>query len=318
MIDSVIKAKGYIPFTLSLILICMKLATASWIDPDTPLDAHKTMRLKVPRPAAHSTSNPKPSISNKQPTPEPSYSPSFTPTPEPTFSPIATEEERQVYQLVMSDEFNTPDRSFEDGADPMWTSLDKNDYTNDALHYYSSLNARTNEKGELVIVTEAADTNILGYNDVQKKKEIVTKHFRSAMIQTWNKFCFTGGIIEAEVQLPGHSTVGGLWPAFWLLGNLARHTYVGSTNHIWPWSSTQCNDKARHAQRINACMNAQHFGLKSGIGRGSPEIDVFEVQAGPIRHNTGAFLQSPVGQPFMSTSYQVAPGRPVVRDICFE
>jgi beta-glucanase (GH16 family) len=213
----------------------------------------------------------------------------------------------------MSDEFNTADRSFEDGSDPKWTALDKNDYTNDALHYYSSLNARTNDKGELVIVTEAADTDILGYNDVERKKETVTKHFRSAMIQTWNKFCFTGGIIEAEVQLPGISTVGGLWPAFWLLGNLARHTYVGSTNHIWPWSSNQCNDKARHAQRINACMNAQHYGLKSGVGRGSPEIDVFEVQAGPIRHNTGAFLQSPVGQPFMSTSYQVAPGRPMVR-----
>lgn len=57
-------------------------------------------------------------------------------------------------------------------------------------------------------------------------------------------------------------------------------------------------------------MHYQHYGLQKGVGRGAPEIDIFEVQASPIKRNQGAFLQSPVGQPFMSTSYQVAPGRP--------
>ncbi len=57
-------------------------------------------------------------------------------------------------------------------------------------------------------------------------------------------------------------------------------------------------------------MKAQHYGLESSTGRGAPEIDIFEVQAGNVRANTGMFLQSPVGQPFMSASYQVAPGRP--------
>jgi len=130
------------------------------------------------------------------------------------------------------------------------------------------------------------------------------------MLQGWNKVCFTGGIVEAEVQLPGKHDVGGLWPAFWLLGNMARHTYVGSTNHVWPWSSNACSEKALNAQRINGCMKSQHYGLQKEFGRGAPEIDIFEVQPGPTPKNVGPFLKMTVGQPFMSASYQVAPGRP--------
>lgn len=28
-------------------------------------------------------------------------------------------------------------------------------------------------------------------------------NFRGAMVQTWNKFCFTGGYLEASIRLPG-------------------------------------------------------------------------------------------------------------------
>lgn len=116
--------------------------------------------------------------------------------------------------------------------------------------------------------------------------------------------------MEAEVAMPGRHNVGGLWPAFWLLGNLARHTYVGSSEHIWPWSSSSvCTDKSKSAQLISACDRVEHYGLHTGVGRGAPEIDVFEVQPGSIKANTGNFLKMSVGQPFMSSSYQVAPGR---------
>jgi hypothetical protein len=129
------------------------------------------------------------------------------------------------------------------------------------------------------------------------------------MIQSWNKFCFTGGIIEAEVALPGKSEIGGLWPAFWLLGNLARHTYVGSSAHVWPWSETGCTKKSQDSQLISGCHNVAHYGMQKGVGRGSPEMDIFEVQPGNVKANHGVFLEMPVGQPFMSASYQVAPGR---------
>jgi hypothetical protein len=40
---------------------------------------------------------------------------------------------------------------------------------------------------------------------------------------TWNKFCFTGGLIEASVVLPGTHNVAGFWPAIWTMGNLGLH-----------------------------------------------------------------------------------------------
>jgi beta-glucan synthesis-associated protein KRE6 len=275
---------------------------ADWVDPDTPIDALTTESYvpripSIPKPQLHRVMN-----MTANWTDFPSEAPSESPTIMPT-------ETTKTFQLVFSDEFNTPGRTFEDGSDPRWTALDKNDYTNDALHYYSPQNAVTNDAGELVITTEAADTEVIGYDDVKRKNTHVTKHFRSAMLQSWNKFCFTGGIIEAEAILPGRHDVGGLWPAFWMLGNLARHTYVGSSEHIWPWSSTICTAKSRTAQLISGCANAVHYGMASRTGRGAPEIDIFEVQPGPIRANEGVFLESPVGQPFMSASYQVAPGR---------
>ena len=123
----------------------MRFAAADWIDPDTPLEAHTTDSY-VPRVRNY----PKPSATRAPVnitanwTDYPSLSPSESPTIMPT-------DATKTFQLVFSDEFNTPGRTFEDGSDPRWTALDKNDYTNDALHYYSPQNAITNDKGELVI-----------------------------------------------------------------------------------------------------------------------------------------------------------------------
>lgn len=67
------------------------------------------------------------------------------------------------------------------------------------------------QNGSLVITLEAAvpeDNHGLSY--------------KGGMITTWNKFCFTSGLIEASVQLPGRYDVPGLWPAIWTMGNLGR------------------------------------------------------------------------------------------------
>ena len=48
------------------------------------------------------------------------------------------------------------------------------------------------------------------------------------MMSTWNKFCFTGGLVETAVSLPGLSNVAGLWPAVWAMGNLGRAGYGAS------------------------------------------------------------------------------------------
>lgn len=215
-----------------------------------------------------------------------------------------------LFDLVMSDEFNTPGRTFNDGYDPMWTAMNKNDYTNNALHYYDHRNIVTNSDGELEITTTAEDTEVIGFDEVKQEKVHLTKHFKSGMLQSWNKFCFTGGIIEAEVVLPGKWNVGGLWPAFWILGNLSRHTYLGSSSNVWPWSLLECtNEEMINSQALSACLGATHWGMEKGVGRGAPEVDIFEVQPGPVKGNTGMFKKTWIGEPFMSASYQVAPGK---------
>jgi len=282
--------------------------TADWVDPDTPLSAYKTRPARVPliKKRKHATSKKR----SKTPSVSPSNYPTEFPTLNPTLLPTETNQKESPleYNLIMSDEFNTAGRTFEDGADPRWTALEKNDYTNNALHYYSASNAFTNDEGDLVIQSKSGEEDFVGFDDESGSNKINKKYFKSAMLQSWNKFCFTGGIIEAEVELPGKHDVSGLWPAFWLLGNMARHTYIGSTNHVWPWSSLVCTEMSKDAQLINGCLNTVHYGLHPKAGRGAPEIDIFEVQPGKHGGGKGAFSQSPVGQPFMSASYQVAPG----------
>jgi beta-glucanase (GH16 family) len=45
-------------------------------------------------------------------------------------------------------------------------------------------------------------------------------NYQGGLVSTWNKFCFTGGLIETSVILPGINNVAGLWPAIWSMGNL--------------------------------------------------------------------------------------------------
>jgi hypothetical protein len=57
---------------------------------------------------------------------------------------ITAKEDGYPYHLVFSDEFNVNGRNFDDGSDPRWTSINKDDYTNYALQYYSEKLANTN------------------------------------------------------------------------------------------------------------------------------------------------------------------------------
>ena len=80
--------------------------------------------------------------------------------------------------------------------------------------------------------------------------------------------------------LPGEPDIGGLWPAVWMLGNLGRATYEGSTNNLWPWSYDKCDRKKQEGQVISGCNEANHFGLNKRQGRGATEIDVIELMGG--------------------------------------
>jgi beta-glucan synthesis-associated protein KRE6 len=90
----------------------------------------------------------------------------------------------------------------------------------------------------------------------------------------------------------------------WMLGNLARASFVGSSDFVWPFSYNKCNPRNRHSQEINACSAVNHYGLDSFTGRGSPEIDILESMQGEAAALPSTFIT----RPYQSTSLQVAPG----------
>lgn len=86
-----------------------------------------------------------------------------------------------------------------------------------------------------------------------------------------------------------------------MLGNLARATYVGSSDWVWPFSYDKCDQSKTKQQEINACRKISHYGMKPGIGRGAPEIDILEAMGGEAGH----LPSTPIQRPYFSSSLQV-------------
>jgi len=101
--------------------------------------------------------------------------------------------------------------------------------------------------------------------------------------------------------------------AVWMLGNLARATYVGSSDFMWPYSYNKCDPDKRMSQEISACSKLNHYGMDAFRGRGAPEIDLIESMQGDT---TEKLPSTNIRRPYQSASFQVAPGierdRPVL------
>lgn len=204
------------------------------------------------------------------------------------------------YELVFSDEFNTPNRTFFPGDDPFWEAMDIWYWATSDLEWYDPRQVTT-ANGNLVITMEQIMNHDLG--------------FRSGMLQSWNKFCFTTGYIEVSLSLPGRNDEAqGYWPGAWIMGNLGRPGYGATTDGMWPYSYDTCDlgtfpnqtlqdmsgpPAALHTnsgrekynfnlnwlsgQRLSQCTcpKEDHPGpVRNGkfVGRGVPEIDILEAQ----------------------------------------
>lgn len=102
----------------------------------------------------------------------------------------------------MSDEFEVVNRTFADGEDPTWTASDHSDDAQTstgkgALIFYNHSYVSTTEDGKLNITTTSQTTRWRGFNPYTKKYEYFTKEFRGGMVNSWNKFCFSGGWVCA-------------------------------------------------------------------------------------------------------------------------
>ncbi len=234
--------------------------------------------------------------------------------PETSIGVLTTRRRKDGRKLALrfSDEFNQEGRGFGPGEDPWFEAVEKPDESNQSIEFYnSSREYVTTKEGALSISTRAVKTEFKMWVDDREYNGSKTfvKNYTSGMIQSWNKFCFTGGVLEMRIQLPGHADSGGIWPAAWLMGNLARGTWMDSTKFQWPWSYNRCRADAViegldpfGKQEINACDPNPGYGMHPYQGRGAPEIDIFEVMPGHEMPEKGDV------KAFMSTSLQISPG----------
>lgn len=132
----------------------------------------------------------------------------------------------ETWELVFSDEFNVNGRSFYPGDDPIWEAHNLYAHGTGDYEWYDPA-AITTKDGALTITV--IQDNIHNLN------------FRSGQLTSWNKFCFTGGYLEAAVILPGDPDVSGWWPAIWTMGNLGRANYGATTEGTWPYSYDTCD-----------------------------------------------------------------------------
>ncbi|KAF8708027.1 Beta-glucan synthesis-associated protein (SKN1), partial [Rhizoctonia solani] len=131
-----------------------------------------------------------------------------------------------TYDLVFSNEFNVEGRSFYPGDDPYWEAVDLHYWVTNNIEWYDPAQVTTTG-GSLRIDLDQRSNHDMNYT--------------GGMLSTWNKFCFTEGYIEANISLPGASNVFGLWPAFWMMGNLGRAGYGASLEGTWPYTYDTCD-----------------------------------------------------------------------------
>ncbi|KAF8269632.1 glycoside hydrolase family 16 protein [Lactarius quietus] len=240
-------------------------------------------------------------------------------TPQSAHTKASFADPNQQWDLVFSDEFNVDGRTFYPGDDPYWEAVDLHYWQTNDVEWYDPKQATTKD-GYLQLTMDTADP--------------ASNHnmsYVSGMVRLVPRFCFTGGMIEVSVQLPGSSTKPGLWPAVWTMGNLGRAGFGASLDGMWPYSYDSCdvgtlpnqthpgtqtplaaveNGDPQHdnqlsllpGQRLSSCTcpGESHPGPVhangSFVGRSAPEIDLFEALVDG--DNRGQVSQSAQWAPF--------------------
>ncbi|KAJ7693039.1 glycoside hydrolase family 16 protein [Mycena rosella] len=246
-------------------------------------------------------------------------------TPKEVYNIHSYHDPTQTLQLVFSDEFETDGRSFYPGDDPYWEAVD--------LHYWQTNNLEWYDPSMVYTHGGALEINLTQVEDPSTNHNL---SYMGGMLSTWNKFCFTGGLIVTNVMLPGINNVFGLWPAVWTMGNLGRAGYGASLDGMWPYVYDACDVGTLPNQTLNnaplaalttggdptkpdddhelsflpgqrlsrcTCKGESHPGPVHSdgtyVGRSAPEIDIFEAQiGGPDGAHVGTVSQSSQWAPF--------------------
>ncbi|KAJ7673564.1 beta-glucan synthesis-associated [Mycena olivaceomarginata] len=235
----------------------------------------------------------------------------------------------ESYSLVFSDEFEQDGRTFYPGDDPFWEAVDLW-YGNTAdLEWYDPSQIVTRD-GHLVITMDSTSTTQSGQSIGSTAPFTIDENhnqtYRSGMLQSWNKFCFTRGYIEVAIVLPGpDANTQGYWPGAWTMGNLARPGYTATTDGAWPYTYSSCDvgtfpnqtladgsgpAAALHSDQSQTKYNnelswlsgrsfrSDHPGPDVSVGRGAPEIDIIEAEKDKLNVAGQVVSQSAQFAPF--------------------
>jgi beta-glucanase (GH16 family) len=196
--------------------------------------------------------------------------------------------------LVFSDEFNEPGRTFYPEDDPYWHGADLWYGATQDFEWYDP-DAITTANGTLQLRLDSFPNHGLQY--------------RSGMLNSWNQMCFKGGIMEVSVSLAGPSGIPGLWPGVWSMGNLGRPGFKATTEGVWPYTYDGCDAgitpnqsdstglSGLPGQKLASCVCDGEDHPTPGTGRGAPELDVLEASVDPI-NRIGVVTQSLQVAPF--------------------
>ncbi|KAF9216793.1 hypothetical protein BGZ59_008059 [Podila verticillata] len=204
------------------------------------------------------------------------------------------------WSLVFSDEFNQEGRSFGPGQDPHWEAIDLAPSTGSLERYKQD--AVQTKGGRLEITLDR--TPVPAGKQRKRQNQQGSWMFTSGMLQSWNKMCIQGGLVEVAVSLPGNPSLPGLKPRVFLLGNLARYGYKASMDGVYPYSYSKCDESSVNGtastsqslvnkQRLSACSNIQG-GV--GVGRGAPDISLLETHYGILTEPSAVEAQKQVIQ----------------------
>lgn len=178
-----------------------------------------------------------------------------------------------LWKLAFSDEFAAEGRTFYDGDDQFWYAPD--------FHYDATKDLEWYDPDAVTTKNGTAHLRM----DVFKNHNL---YYRSGMLHTWNRMCFTQGIMEISAKMPNYGNVTGLWPGMWSMGNLGRPGYMATTDGVWPYSYDSCdagitpNQSSPDGinflpgQRLSSCTCEGDEHPNRGTGRGAPEIDIIE------------------------------------------
>ncbi|KAJ9101837.1 hypothetical protein QFC21_003177 [Naganishia friedmannii] len=176
------------------------------------------------------------------------------------------------WTLAFSDEFNMDGRTFFPGDDPYWEGVDFHYWPTGDFEWYDP-SAITTRDGSLVLT--------------MTQEPIHDLNFKSGMLQSWNKLCFSHG---AYIEAYTYDTCD--------IGTLPNQTYVNQTG---PEAALTSNNGGvlsyLPGQRLSrcTCSGEDHPGpkLSDGTlrGRAAPEIDVIEAQI-EVSLATGEMSQS--------------------------